>query len=245
VSADSRLVVVADDDGLVRLHNYPCVVQHSPCHEHIAHGGHVACARFLGGPGDMRVISVGGGDRATLQWRLVPAPAVQRRMDAVKARRAGAGVLVAAPEAAEVNTDTLLPCPICGRTFSADDNLRKHTKHCRNAPMPGVGERTKAGTATRRSELVSLARPRVRRRPEPHRITALDDRGRRQAAGTTTQILPAAESDGSIASCYATLRALATGAPGGGHARPGEAIETKSAATGVSLSDAELIALGL
>ena len=61
-------VVVADDAGLVRLNNYPAVVQHTPGFAHKGHASQIARVCFLAD--DTRVISCGGADQATYQWRL-------------------------------------------------------------------------------------------------------------------------------------------------------------------------------
>lgn len=63
-------VVTADDDGFVRLHNYPCVIESSPCREYLGHSSHVTAVRFS--PCNRWVCSAGGHDRAIFQWRVVP-----------------------------------------------------------------------------------------------------------------------------------------------------------------------------
>jgi hypothetical protein len=61
-------VVVADDQGLVRLMNYPAVVRHAPGYGHRGHASHTERVGFLAG--DYRVVSCGGHDCATYQWRI-------------------------------------------------------------------------------------------------------------------------------------------------------------------------------
>ena len=61
-------VVVADDAGLVRLLNYPSVVKHAPGYGHRGHASHIERVAFLSG--NYRVISCGGHDTATYQWKI-------------------------------------------------------------------------------------------------------------------------------------------------------------------------------
>ena len=60
-------VVTADDFGMVKLFNYPCVVEAAPFAPQAGHCSHVACVRFS--PDDALCISAGGHDRALLQFR--------------------------------------------------------------------------------------------------------------------------------------------------------------------------------
>ena len=86
-------VVSADHSGLVRLNNYPAVCAYTPCFAHRGHASHVTrtppppqpsapSAAAAGADGrcgvagvaflsdDSRVISCGGSDQATYQWKL-------------------------------------------------------------------------------------------------------------------------------------------------------------------------------
>ena len=100
-----QVLVTGSDDGMVRLFNYPCVVEGAPCrraaagrvgihgrkrcadvehtrvcHRHRrelrGHAAHVANVRVS--PDNALVVSVGGRDRAVMQWRVLraeqPAP---------------------------------------------------------------------------------------------------------------------------------------------------------------------------
>ena len=58
-------VIVASN---VRLVNYPCVVQHAPGYAHRGHASHIDKVGFLAE--DYRVVSCGGNDQATYQWRI-------------------------------------------------------------------------------------------------------------------------------------------------------------------------------
>lgn len=67
-SQEQQWVVVADDSGLVRLLNYPSVVKAAPGYGHRGHASHVERVAFLAH--DYRVISCGGADAATYQWKI-------------------------------------------------------------------------------------------------------------------------------------------------------------------------------
>ncbi|MEW5309958.1 MAG: hypothetical protein WDW38_001797 [Sanguina aurantia] len=65
---EGQYVVTASDDGRIRLMNFPAVVQAAPCREYVGHSSHVMDVRFS--PDNRAVVSVGGRDRAILQWRV-------------------------------------------------------------------------------------------------------------------------------------------------------------------------------
>lgn len=67
-SADGRLVLSADDIGLVKLFHCPCVVEDAPYRAATGHCSHVSCARFL--QGDELAVSSGGSDRAIILWKV-------------------------------------------------------------------------------------------------------------------------------------------------------------------------------
>ena len=71
-SDDGRLLVAADDRGGVLLYRFPCAARRAPCRRFRAHSSHVMNVRWLAG-GD-RCVSVGGRDRAVVQWRLAREP---------------------------------------------------------------------------------------------------------------------------------------------------------------------------
>lgn len=81
-SNNQQWVVVADDAGLVRLNNYPAVVQHTPGYAHKGHASHIDRVCFLAD--DTRVVSCGGHDQATYQWK-VRGPGKPKPEDKVKA----------------------------------------------------------------------------------------------------------------------------------------------------------------
>lgn len=58
--------VGSTDDGLVRLFNYPVVVEKAPHHAFRGHSSHVQNVRFLAD--DTRVVSAGGRDGSMMQW---------------------------------------------------------------------------------------------------------------------------------------------------------------------------------
>ena len=82
-----ELLAVVDDSGRVKLFNYPCVVKHAPfrrmewhdrpglarkavgdCVGYVAHSSHVTNVRFAND--GAHVVTVGGFDRAVMQWRV-------------------------------------------------------------------------------------------------------------------------------------------------------------------------------
>ena len=67
-SQEQQWVAVADDCGLVRLLNYPSVVKAAPGYGHRGHASHIERVGFLAH--DYRVITCGGADKATYQWRI-------------------------------------------------------------------------------------------------------------------------------------------------------------------------------
>jgi len=67
-SRDGRYLVTAGDDGLVKLFNFPCVVEDAPHRAYRGHCSHVMCVRI--NYADRRVCSVGGKDRAVMQFKL-------------------------------------------------------------------------------------------------------------------------------------------------------------------------------
>jgi len=101
----AELLVTADDRGKVRLYNWPCAVADAACDAYAGHSAHVTGVRFS--RDGSRVVSVGGRDRAALQWRVVrsggapragplgPAPA------GVRSEPGSAGLALAVKRAAE------------------------------------------------------------------------------------------------------------------------------------------------
>eukprot|EP00873_Tetraselmis_striata_P042208 jgi/Tetstr1/462472/TSEL_007468.t1 len=75
-----KYLVAADDSGVIRLYNYPCVIEKAPSRDYFGHSSHVMNVRFS--PDGKYVTSVGGHDRAVFQWRVykpqvqAPAPLV-------------------------------------------------------------------------------------------------------------------------------------------------------------------------
>ena len=79
--AESKLVVTGDDDALVNLLNYPCVVRHAPRKTYGGHGAHVTNTRFfLQADGTTGVVSTGGRDASLILWDItMPSPVVSTR----------------------------------------------------------------------------------------------------------------------------------------------------------------------
>jgi len=63
-----RYLAAADDSGMIRLYNYPCVVEKAPSRDYKGHSSHVMNIRFSAD--GKYVTSVGGHDRAVFQWRV-------------------------------------------------------------------------------------------------------------------------------------------------------------------------------
>ena len=82
VSHNEKWIVAADHEGLVRLSNYPSVIYHAPSYAHRGHASHVERVCFLSD--DSRVISCGGADQATYQWK-VRGPGKPKPADKLKA----------------------------------------------------------------------------------------------------------------------------------------------------------------
>ena len=71
-SPDGHSLVTSDDDGFVRLFNYPCVIKEAPHHAFKGHAAFTENVRFLAD--GKRVVSAGGGDRCLIQWRVRRVP---------------------------------------------------------------------------------------------------------------------------------------------------------------------------
>jgi WD40 repeat protein len=67
---DGKHVFSADDDGCLRVLNFPCANARAPALKHRAHSSHVSAAR--GSWCDRWVASAGGRDCAVMQWRVAP-----------------------------------------------------------------------------------------------------------------------------------------------------------------------------
>ena len=79
VARDSAgtLVATADDAGLVKLFNYPCVVADAPHRAYLGHSAHVTAVRFSAD--GAWLASAGGSDRTVMQFRVAPAEAPAKR----------------------------------------------------------------------------------------------------------------------------------------------------------------------
>ncbi|GLC44364.1 hypothetical protein PLESTF_000049800 [Pleodorina starrii] len=69
IVGEGDIVATAGDDGRVRLFNFPCVIEDAPCRTYLGHCSHVMNVRFS--PDNRWVVSVGGKDRAGMQWRVL------------------------------------------------------------------------------------------------------------------------------------------------------------------------------
>jgi Ca2+-dependent lipid-binding protein/WD40 repeat protein len=86
---DNKFLVTTDDDGRVKLFNYPCTVQGAPSLEYFGHSSHVTgCCWVEKVEGEhntpaYRVITTGGIDSSVFQWKLVLDPGQRRDGDGV------------------------------------------------------------------------------------------------------------------------------------------------------------------
>lgn len=62
-----KFLVTSDDYGLVKLFNYPCVVEDAPYRAYRGHSSHVMCVRY--NCDESLVCSAGGKDRAIFQFK--------------------------------------------------------------------------------------------------------------------------------------------------------------------------------
>lgn len=68
VSRDKSLVVTGDDNGLVNVFNYPCVIKNAPRLQFTGHSSHVTNVRFA--YDDNVIVSVGGHDNCAISWQV-------------------------------------------------------------------------------------------------------------------------------------------------------------------------------
>lgn len=67
VSRDLKLLATADDFGLLNVYRYPCVSLKHKARSYCGHSEHVVRAIFT--PDASRIFTVGGYDKAIIQWR--------------------------------------------------------------------------------------------------------------------------------------------------------------------------------
>jgi len=100
-SASGALVVAADDDGCVRLLNYPAVVCDPGVLTYGGHSSHCVCVRFSAD--DRWVVSVGSRDQTVMQWRVLNAPLASATMStAAESTSGGDGNAEASAQSAGV-----------------------------------------------------------------------------------------------------------------------------------------------
>lgn len=68
-SKDGELLVTADDFGMVKLFNFPCIVEGAGHRAYPGHASFVMNVRFS--PDDQKVVTAGGRDRAIFQHNVV------------------------------------------------------------------------------------------------------------------------------------------------------------------------------
>uniref|UniRef100_H2Z3H7 Uncharacterized protein n=1 Tax=Ciona savignyi TaxID=51511 RepID=H2Z3H7_CIOSA len=68
-SNEGKLLASGDDFGKIHLFKYPAVQPRSSSHNYSGHSSHVTSVKFVSG--DERLISTGGQDCSTMQWKVV------------------------------------------------------------------------------------------------------------------------------------------------------------------------------
>ena len=64
-----KLLASGDDNGKVRLLEYPCVIQNSQSVKGRGHSSHVTNVKFT--RNDKTLISTGGEDQTILEWKII------------------------------------------------------------------------------------------------------------------------------------------------------------------------------
>ena len=67
-SKSEKLLVTAEDTGLIKLFPFPAVGARQRFRQYVGHSSHVLNIRFS--HDDQHVVSVGGPDRSIFQWRV-------------------------------------------------------------------------------------------------------------------------------------------------------------------------------
>lgn len=64
-------MIVGDDNGLLRLFNYPAVAHYAPSVNCTGHSSHVLDTRFCyNGDSDIGIVTIGGNDCTVINWSL-------------------------------------------------------------------------------------------------------------------------------------------------------------------------------
>ncbi|TNV82525.1 hypothetical protein FGO68_gene16014 [Halteria grandinella] len=67
VSQDKKLIATADDFGLLNVFRYPCLTTKHKARSYAGHSEHVVRALFT--PDGQRIFTIGGYDKAVIQWK--------------------------------------------------------------------------------------------------------------------------------------------------------------------------------
>jgi echinoderm microtubule-associated protein-like 1/2 len=67
VSQDMKLIATSDDFGLLNIYRYPCMSVKHKARSYSGHSEHVVRARFT--PRADRIFTIGGYDKAVIQWK--------------------------------------------------------------------------------------------------------------------------------------------------------------------------------
>lgn len=106
------LLASADDSGAIHLLNYPAVVGDAPAIPFRGHASHVCTVRFTAD--GRRLISTGGADRSTMQWRVIRPNKNPKYMNAAPSTQANLDGLEVPLQDDELNSPA-------GREMNADD----------------------------------------------------------------------------------------------------------------------------
>jgi microtubule-associated protein-like 1/2 len=67
VSSDKKLLATSDDFGLLNVYRYPCMSLKHKAKSYSGHSEHVVRAIFT--PEADRIFTIGGFDKAIIQWK--------------------------------------------------------------------------------------------------------------------------------------------------------------------------------
>jgi len=67
VTRDKKIIATADDFGLLNIYRYPCLSLKHKARSYCGHSEHVVRALFT--PDANRIFTIGGYDKAVIQWR--------------------------------------------------------------------------------------------------------------------------------------------------------------------------------
>ena len=93
VNISRGIVATGNDGSVVRLLNFPCVVENAPAKEYTGHSSHVLNVRFM--RDGNHLMSVGGHDESVVVWEVVaqePDPEDEFKKTTATVRRSTGGI---------------------------------------------------------------------------------------------------------------------------------------------------------